>query len=115
MMRRRKEDDPFMASGRKHAQSELTCIAYKKKGVNIPNNIVLIVLLFQENKSFGAITICIHPLMYKKPCREQYPSTEKTNFRLIVTLKTIELSKKKIRWVQQCGCCFLTESWEGIS
>jgi hypothetical protein len=28
-------------------------------------------LLFQENKSFGAITICIHPLMYKKQCREQ--------------------------------------------
>jgi hypothetical protein len=30
-----------------------------------------IVLLFQENKSFGASTICIHPLMYVKPCREQ--------------------------------------------
>jgi hypothetical protein len=30
-------------------------------------------LLFQENKSFGASTICIHPLMNtKKPCREQY-------------------------------------------
>jgi hypothetical protein len=27
--------------------------------------------LFQENKSFGAITICIHPLMYKKLCQEQ--------------------------------------------
>jgi hypothetical protein len=32
----------------------------------------LLYLLFQENKSFGAITICIHPLMYKKPWREQY-------------------------------------------
>jgi hypothetical protein len=61
-----------MASEREHAQSELTCIAHKKKCVNIPNNIVLIVLLFQENKSFGAITICIHLLMYKKPCREQF-------------------------------------------
>jgi hypothetical protein len=28
--------------------------------------------LFQENKSFGASTICIHPLMYGQPCREQY-------------------------------------------
>jgi hypothetical protein len=28
--------------------------------------------LFQENKSFGAITIRIHPLMYKKPCLEQF-------------------------------------------
>jgi hypothetical protein len=26
---------------------------------------------FRKIKSFGAITICIHPLMYKKPCREQ--------------------------------------------
>jgi hypothetical protein len=32
---------------------------------------VLIELLFQENKSFGASTICIHPLMYVKPCGEQ--------------------------------------------
>ena len=67
-----KEDYPFMASEREHAQSELTCIAEKKKCVNIPNNIVLIALLFQENKSFGASTICIHPLMYVKPCREHY-------------------------------------------
>jgi hypothetical protein len=44
----------------------------EEKCVNIPSNIVLIVLLFQENKSFGAITICIHPLMYKKPCQEQF-------------------------------------------
>jgi hypothetical protein len=63
-VRRRKEDDPFVASEREHAQSELTCIATRRKCVNIHNNIVLIALLFQENKSFGAITICIHPLMY---------------------------------------------------
>jgi hypothetical protein len=61
-----------MASEHEHAQCELTCIAWKKKCVNIPSNVVLIVLLFQENKSFGAITICIHPMMYKKPCREQF-------------------------------------------
>ncbi len=27
--------------------------------------------MFQENKSFGASAICIHPLMYGKPCPEQ--------------------------------------------
>jgi hypothetical protein len=43
----------------------------RKHSVNTLSNIVLIVLLFQENKSFGASTICIHPLMYVKPCREQ--------------------------------------------
>jgi hypothetical protein len=69
-MRRRKEDDPFMASECKHAQSKLMCIANKKKACKYPGNIVLIALLFQENKSFGASTICIHPLMYIKPCRE---------------------------------------------
>jgi hypothetical protein len=41
------------------------------ESVNILSISVLIVLLFQENKSFGARTICIHPLMYVKPCREQ--------------------------------------------
>ncbi len=30
----------------------------------------LLSLLFQENKSFGAITTCIHSLMYKKLCWE---------------------------------------------
>jgi hypothetical protein len=54
-MRRWKEDDPFMASEHEHAQSELTCIAYKKKVSKYPHDIVLIALLFQENKSFGAI------------------------------------------------------------
>jgi hypothetical protein len=43
----------------------------QKHSVNTLSNIVLIVLLFQENKSFGASTICIYPLMYVKPCREQ--------------------------------------------
>jgi hypothetical protein len=36
-----------------------------------PIKACLIVFLFQENKSFGARTICIHPLMYVKPCQEQ--------------------------------------------
>ncbi len=47
------------------------------KRVNILSNIVLIALLFQENKSFGASTICIQPLMYVKPCREQLTSLKK--------------------------------------
>jgi hypothetical protein len=42
----------------------------RRKCVNILVTLYLLYLLFQENKSFGAITICIHPLMYKKPCRE---------------------------------------------
>jgi hypothetical protein len=67
-MRRRQEDeedDPFMASGRQHAQSELMCTARKIK-VNVSVMYIfvyLLYLLFQENKSFGASTICIHPLM----------------------------------------------------
>jgi hypothetical protein len=67
-MRRRqedKEDDPFMASGCQHAQSELMCTARKIK-VNVSVMYILLYLLyllFQENKSFGASTICIHPLM----------------------------------------------------
>ncbi len=43
----------------------------QEESVNILGIIVLIALLFQENKSFGASTIYIHPLMYVKPCREQ--------------------------------------------
>jgi hypothetical protein len=43
----------------------------RRKCVNILVTLYLLYLLFQENKSFGAIAICIHPLMYKKPCREQ--------------------------------------------
>jgi hypothetical protein len=75
-MRGWREDDPFMASECEHAQSELTCIANKKKACKYPSNIVLIALLFQENKSFGASNICIHPLMYVKPCREQVSSKD---------------------------------------
>jgi hypothetical protein len=60
-----------MASESEHVQSELMCIANEKKVCKYPSNIVLIALLFQENKSFGASTICIHPLMYVKPCQEQ--------------------------------------------
>ncbi len=41
------------------------------ESVNILSSIVLIALLFQENNSFGASTICIHPLMYVKPWQEQ--------------------------------------------
>jgi hypothetical protein len=39
-----------MASECEHAQSELMCIAHKKKVCKYPSNVVLIVLLFQENK-----------------------------------------------------------------
>ncbi len=59
------EDDPFMTSGCQHAQSELMCIARKIK-VNVSAciySVYLLCLLFQENKSFGVSTICIHPLM----------------------------------------------------
>jgi hypothetical protein len=67
-MRRRqedKEDGPFMASRCQHAQSKLMCIAKKIK-VNvsvISYSLYLLYFLFQENKSFGVSTICIHPLM----------------------------------------------------
>ncbi len=71
-MRRRqedKEDDPFTASECQHAQSKLMCTAGRLKvnplSMYIMYNIVvyLLYLLFQENKSFGVRTICIHPLM----------------------------------------------------
>jgi hypothetical protein len=69
-----KEDDPTMASRNDNAQSECHCAMYSNI-VTYPlyplRELRLIVLLFQENKSFGASTICIHPLMYGKPCREQ--------------------------------------------
>jgi hypothetical protein len=59
------EDDPFMASGRQHAQSELMRTARRiKANVSVMYIFVyLLYLLFKENKSFGASTICIHPLM----------------------------------------------------
>jgi hypothetical protein len=40
-----KEDYPFMASERVHAQSEFTCIASSRKCVNILSDIVLIVFI----------------------------------------------------------------------
>jgi hypothetical protein len=68
-----KEDDPFMASERELAQSKFMCTTQEEsvKCVNMLVTLYLLYLLFQENKSFGAITICIHPLMYKKPCQEE--------------------------------------------
>jgi hypothetical protein len=65
-----------MASRCEHAQSKFTCIVqeevFKNKCTNVLVTLYLLYLLFQENKSFGAITICIHPLMYKKPCQEHW-------------------------------------------
>ncbi len=55
-MRRRqedKEDDPFMASGCQHAQSELMCIARKIKSECVDDVYIFVYLqylLFQENK-----------------------------------------------------------------
>jgi hypothetical protein len=40
-----KEDYPFMASEREHAQSEFMCIASRRKCVNIFSDIVLIVFI----------------------------------------------------------------------
>jgi hypothetical protein len=65
-----KEDDPTTASRDDYAQSECHCALYSNSVTYPPQESYLIVLLFQENKSFGASTICIHPLMYGKPCRE---------------------------------------------
>jgi hypothetical protein len=71
-----KEDNPITASRNDHAQSKCQR-AWPAKSVNTHHSIVFIVLLFQENKSFRDSTICIHPLMYVKPCREQYYQREK--------------------------------------
>ncbi len=63
------EDDPITAQSYQHAQSKSTCIAGKREAnplyVYMCNNITMYLLysLFQENKSFGIRTICIHPLM----------------------------------------------------
>ncbi len=71
-MSENKEDDPITASRNDHAQSKCHC-ALISNSVTYPlQELCLIVLLFQENKSFGASTICIHPLMYVKPCREHF-------------------------------------------
>ncbi len=61
-------------------------------------------LLFQENKSFGFITICIHPLMYKKPCREQLEYKWSGNWDRLVykcTLRTSGISYNIVRYEQQ--------------
>jgi hypothetical protein len=65
-----KEDDSITASRNDHAQSKCQR-AGPATSVNTHHSIVFIILLFQENKSFADSTICIHPLMYVKPCREQ--------------------------------------------
>jgi hypothetical protein len=66
-----KEDDLITASRDDYAQSECHCALYSNSVIYPLPESYLIVLLFQENKSFGASTICIHPLMYGKPCGEQ--------------------------------------------
>jgi hypothetical protein len=53
-MRRRKEDDPFMASEREHAQSELMCIAYKKECVIFP------ITLYSLHYCFRKINHLVH-------------------------------------------------------
>jgi hypothetical protein len=70
-MARSKEVDPIMTSRNDHAQSKCQR-AWPVTSVNTHCSIALIVLLFQENKSFGDNTICIHPLMYVESCREQF-------------------------------------------
>jgi hypothetical protein len=40
-----KEDYPFMASEREHAQSEFMCIASRRKWVNVLSDTVLIVFI----------------------------------------------------------------------
>jgi hypothetical protein len=70
-MSENKEDDPIMASRDDYAQSKCHCASVGNSVKYLLQELCFIVLLFQENKSFGASTICIHPLMYGKPCREQ--------------------------------------------
>jgi hypothetical protein len=67
-----KEDDPVTTSGSDYAQSKCQR-AYLTRNVmyNTLSSIVFIASLFQENKSFGASTLCIHPLMYVESCQEQ--------------------------------------------
>jgi hypothetical protein len=70
-----KEDDPFTASRDSYAQSECHVLC-------ITSSIMYIMYSFQKSRAllyscFRKInhlvsdTICIHPLMYVKPCREQ--------------------------------------------
>ncbi len=60
-----KEDNPITDSRNDYAQSECHCALYSNSVIYPLRELRLIVLLFQENKSFGASTICIHPLMNK--------------------------------------------------
>ncbi len=70
-MSENEEDGSITASRDDHAQSKCHC-ASGGNSVTYPlQELCFIVLLCQENKSFGASTICIHPLMYMKPCQEQ--------------------------------------------
>ncbi len=70
-----KEDDPITTPRNDHAQSKCQR-AWPGASVNTHCSIVFIVLLFQENKSFGDSSSCIHPLMYVESCREQYCSKQ---------------------------------------
>jgi hypothetical protein len=102
-----KEDYPFMASRCEHAQSKFTCIAKKKVcNVNVLVSLYLLYLLFQENKSFGTITICIHPLMYKKPCREQVytakidiKGTVSPDYKCLEVISINTLGKDMLLWI----------------
>jgi hypothetical protein len=71
-MVRSKEDDPITASRNDHAQSKCQR-AWPATSENTHYSIVFTVLLFQESKSFGDSTICVHPLMYVKPCEQFCP------------------------------------------
>jgi hypothetical protein len=71
-MSENKEDDPITASRNDHAQSKCHCASISNSVTYPLQELYFIILLFQENKSFVASTICIHPLMYVKPCREQF-------------------------------------------
>jgi hypothetical protein len=71
-MSKKKEDDPITAPRNDHAQSKCYSASISNSVTYPLRELYLTVLLFQENKSFGASTICIHPLMYVKPCREQW-------------------------------------------
>ncbi len=73
-----KEDDPTTASRDDYAQSECHCSLFSNSVTYPLQEPYLIVLLFQENKSFDASAICIHPLMYGKPCREHVYALEFT-------------------------------------
>jgi hypothetical protein len=67
-----KEDNPTTASKGDYAQSECHCALYSNSVIYPLWGSYLIVSSFQENKSLGASTICIHPLMYGKLFREQF-------------------------------------------